>query len=323
MTQRLTVAIVSDPHYPGPAEKARGQDYEIQHIPKVWQRRALQMYRHHVWMRDPFHKDRLLHQFLREVRAEILVANGDYSCDSAFIGVADDAAFASAAECIGLLRKRFPEASLVIGDHELGKLSFLGGAGGMRVRSLQRCESELGLSPGWTTVFGCYVLVGITSSLVGFPAFAPDALPEERPAWEGRRAQHMDWIRGVFERLDPKQKVILFCHDPTALPYLWQEDAVRQRANQIEHTVIGHLHSELILWKSRVLSGIPVLRRFGHTTQRLTTALRQARDWRWFHVRLCPALAGIQLLKDGGYLTLTLDLSSREPARFSRMRLAR
>jgi hypothetical protein len=98
---------------------------------------------------------------------------------------------------------------------------------------------------------------------------------------------------------------------------------VRSRVDQIEQTIIGHLHSPLILWKSRVLSGMPILRFLGHSVQRFSTALREARHWRPFKVRLCPSLAGIELLKDGGYYSMELDDSGSVSARFIRHRLLR
>ena len=52
-----------------------------------------------------------------------------------------------------------------------------------------------------------------------------------------------------------------------------------------------------MLFQSRLLAGMPALGFLGHTAGRLTTALREARLWRPFHVRLCPALAGVELLK--------------------------
>jgi len=70
-----------------------------------------------------------------------------------------------------------------------------------------------------------------------------------------------------------------------------------------------------------LLAGMPPIRFLGHTVQRLSTALSEARQWRPFHVRLCPALAGIELLKDGGYWTAELDPEARQPARFRFHRL--
>jgi hypothetical protein len=114
---------------------------------------------------------------------------------------------------------------------------------------------------------------------------------------------------------------LIFCHDPTALPFLWREEAIRSRLPQIEHTIIGHLHTNLVLWNSRLLAGMPPIRCLGHTVRRLSTALHEARLWRPFHVRLCPALAGIELLKDGGFCTIELDPEARHPACFRFHRL--
>jgi hypothetical protein len=86
---------------------------------------------------------------------------------------------------------------------------------------------------------------------------------------------------------------------------------------QIEQTIIGHLHSRLVVWESRVLSGIPPIRFLGHNVHRMTAALHEAHYWRPFHVRLCPALSGIELLNDGGYYTMHIDPAAGHPARFT------
>jgi hypothetical protein len=85
---------------------------------------------------------------------------------------------------------------------------------------------------------------------------------------------------------------------------------------QIEQTLIGHLHSRLILWNSRRLAGMPTIRFLGHTARRMTAALHEARCWEPFNVRLCPSLAGIELLKDGGYYTAEFDADARQRAQF-------
>jgi len=60
-----------------------------------------------------------------------VIANGDYSCDSAYLGLSDPAAYESAALCLQRLRDRFAGRLLAImGDHELGKRSMAGGFGG-------------------------------------------------------------------------------------------------------------------------------------------------------------------------------------------------
>jgi hypothetical protein len=267
----------------------------------------------------------LLDQFLEQGASfDYVIANGDYSCNSAFVGLSDDAACASARECLDKLRLRFG-ANLRVnyGDHELGKITMFGHRGGMRLTSWHRARETLGLPPFWQIEIGRYTLIGFVSTLVALPVCAADMLPAERPEWEALRVEHLGEIRRAFAALRPSQRVLLFCHDPTALPFLWREETIRARLTQIEQTVIGHLHSNLVMWKSRLLAGMPPIRFLGHTVQRLSTALSHARLWRPFHVRLCPALAGIELLKDGGYLTAQLDPEAREPAHFRFHRLHR
>ena len=93
--------------------------------------------------------------------------------------------------------------------------------------------------------------------------------------------------------------------------------------SQIEQTIIGHLHSPLIFKMSCWLSGMPQIHFFGHTVRRLSSALAKARAWRLFNVRLCPSLAGIELLKDGGYYTATLNAADGGPACFELHRIPR
>ncbi len=363
----VTLGIVSDIHYAGAAERARGNDYEIRglanpllrlfvrgHRHFVWKRDPLNQnhlldgflatvqaagqahlgdpllrwfvrgHRHFVWKRDPLNQNHLLDGFLATVRVDLVVANGDYSCNSAFVGVSDDAACQSASECLGKLREKFgANFRATYGDHELGKLSFFGGLGGMRLESWRRAREELKLQPFWQLQIGKYVLIGVVSSLIALPIFEPDTLPAERPQWERLRVEHLTEIQEAFAALHPEQRVLLFCHDPTALPFLWRDEIIRSRLPQIEQTIIGHLHSNLILWKSRLLAGMPRITFLGNTSRKLSAALHEARHWRAFNLRLCPALGGIELLKDGGYLTAQLDPDARRPARFEFHRLAR
>ncbi len=318
MSRTCTLGIVSDIHYAGAAEKARGGEFELRGITNPLLRHLVRWHRHFIWQRDAFGLNHLLDQFIAEAEGcDYIVANGDYSCNSAFIGVSDDAACHSARECLGKLRQKFgPRLRANFGDHELGKLSLAGGQGGLRLASWHRARQELGLEPCWRLQIGAYVLLGVVSTLVALPVFEPDALPAERPEWERLRETHLTEIRRDFSSLERGQRVLLFCHDPTALPFLWAEETVRARLPQIEQTIIGHLHSNLVFWNSRLLAGMPRLGFMGHTAKRLTTALHEALRWRPFKVRLCPALGGIQLLNDGGYYTAELDPSGNRPARF-------
>ena len=305
---RNIILVLSDVHYASPAEQVRTH-HETRYIANPILRIALKLYRHYIWLRDPLGQNHLLDRFLDAAPSEPLavVANGDFSCDTAFVGVSDDAARESVELCLQKLRSRFGSGlRTVIGDHELGKISMFGNVGGLRLASWSRVQ-ELGFVPFWQKKVGCWRLIGITSSLVALPVYEPETLRSERAAWNELRSAHWQQIRTAFDEIRPDEKVILFCHDPSALPFLGREPAIRRRLDQLEATIIGHLHSPLLLWKSRWLAGMPAIGFLGNTVRRLTTALRDAREWRQFKVTLCPSLAGLELLKDGGYLTLELD----------------
>jgi hypothetical protein len=324
-TRFCTLGILSDIHYASQAEQARGDDYEFRHITNPPLRGLLRLYRRYVWLRHPMRQNHLLDKFLAAADGcDFVIANGDYSCDSANLGLSDDAACRSARECLDKLRETFgPNLRLNLGDHELGKLSMFGRRGGMRLASWARAQQELGLEPFWRLDLGRYVLLGTVSSLIALPVFEADTLPAERGEWARLRNEHLAKVRETFANLQAGQRVLLFCHDPTALPFLWREPLVQTRLAQVEQTIIGHLHSNLVFWKSRWLAGMPSLGFLGHTAKRLSTALHEGRYWKHFHVRLCPALAGIELLKDGGFYTAQLDPEARRPIQFRFHRLPR
>jgi hypothetical protein len=318
MSESIRIAIVSDIHYASAAEQPRGNDYEFRGLANPFLRLFLRFHRRFFWLRNPLSQNYLLNRFLEQAgKYNYAIANGDYSCNSAFIGLSDDAACQSASECLQKLRQTFGDRLYAnFGDHELGKISFFGGRGGMRLESWRRALEQLRLGPFWQLNLGDYVLMGVVSSLIALPVFEHDCLPEELAEWEHLRREHFNEVRAAFAALESKQRVLLFCHDPTALPFLWHDETIRARLPQIEQTIIGHLHSKLIWWKSRLLAGMPHITFLGHTAKRLSAALRQARYWRPFHVRLWPALAGIQLLNDGGFLGVELDPELRQRARF-------
>ncbi len=318
----MKIAILSDIHYAGAAEQERGSFF-LNSISNPARRLAVKLYRHFFWQRDAFAHNHLLDLFLSHSPSpDYVVANGDYSCDSGFVGVSDPAAYASAAQCLQKLRDKFPgKFAATFGDHELGKKPLGADLGGLRLASFEQARHGLELKAFWQKEFGNYTLVGIVSSLVALPVYAPEILPEEHRAWEELRKEHMAEICGAFEAFKPRQRVLLFCHDPSALPFLLAEQSLRDKLPQIERTIIGHLHSQLILWKSGFLAGMPVISFLGHTPKRVSSALRQARHWKPFKVLLCPSLSGIELLKDGGYYILDLDPEARRPAGFHLHRL--
>lgn len=313
-----TLTIVSDIHYAGPGERARGHDFEFRGVKNPLRRLFLKLYRDLIWMRRPLSQHYLLDKFLADAPVgSLVVANGDFTCNSDFVGISDDASCASARECLDKLRGHFGAENVraTIGDNDLGKLSFGAGLGGMRLESFHRVRTELGIEPFWQVDFGRYAFIGVMSSLIGLPIFEPDILAEERAEWHRLREEHLVVIRSAFNGLEPGRRVLLFCHDPTALPFLAREESVRARLPQIEATIIGHLHSPLIFWKSRLLAGIPVVP-LGHSIRRMTSALHEARCWKDFRVRLCPSLGGLELLHDGGYYTAAVDPDAHRPIEF-------
>src|SRR5258708_1968433 len=135
MARSLTLGILSDVHYASAAEQARGKDYENIGIPNPLLRLGVRLYRRFIWLREPLQKNYLLDRFIDQGGdPDYVIANGDYSCDSSFVGVSDEAACQSVRECLGKLRSKFADRLCVnFGDHELGKVSFFGGRGGMRL----------------------------------------------------------------------------------------------------------------------------------------------------------------------------------------------
>lgn len=318
MAEPFRLVVASDIHYAGPREQAR-RDYESRAVGNPVLRTALSLYRRYIWLRDPQSHSYMLDRFLEAAPKEVdlAVVNGDYTCDSGFVGLCDEAAAESARICFARLRERFADRlALTWGDHELGKFSLLGGAGGLRLASYQRLRQEFGLEPFWRHDLGRWVCLGICSTLVALPVFAPETPPDERPHWEELRREHLAAIAAACRRTSPDQRLLLFCHDPTALPFLAEEPAVQSVLERLDTTIIGHLHTPLILKQSRLLAGMPRITFLGNAVRRFSTALRRARLWKPFRVRLCPSLTGCQLLKDGGFLTAELDPEGRTPAQW-------
>src|SRR5438445_4407329 len=107
MARQKTILILSDIHYACDAERQR-RGHETRVIANPLLRRAVRAYRYYIWLRDPFAHNHLLDEFLRRADSpDWVVTNGDYSCDTAFVGVSDAAAFESARQCLTKLRERF------------------------------------------------------------------------------------------------------------------------------------------------------------------------------------------------------------------------
>ena len=99
MSGSVTIAVVSDIHYACDAEQARGDDFEVRSVSNPALRLVLRAYRHFIWLRHPLRHNFLLETFLESAaKADWVISNGDYSCDTAFVGISDDAACTSAKE---------------------------------------------------------------------------------------------------------------------------------------------------------------------------------------------------------------------------------
>ena len=316
MSKNITLAVISDIHYAGPKEQARGHEF-LQGVDDWPTLLFLKAYRRYFWLKEPFAHNHLLDRFIAEnPKADFVVANGDYCCNVAYLGVRDEGTFQSAEQCLQKLRQGFGSRFwATIGDHELGKKKMGGEAGGLSLVSWQRSTQELALEPFWEFQIGHYRILGVVSTLVALPIYGSEASPDQRPAWQALADAHLAQIEQAFQSLQPEERVILFCHDPSALPYLYQSAVVRAKLSQIERTIIGHLHSPVLIKQSQLLSRIPPLN-FGHTSRRITTALRQFRLWKEFKYLLCPAPFGVEIAKDGGYYVVELDPTAVQPAKF-------
>ena len=324
---RFHLTVLSDIHYASAGEQER-KDYEARSVKSPIRRAALRFYRNYIWLRDPQFQNHLLDRFIdlstRSGEPDLVVAGGDYTTDTAFIGVADAAAHQSVTECLGRLRARFGDRFHAnMGDHELGKISMTGDAGGLRLESWRRATGDLGIPGFWERDLGAYQLIGIASSPIALPVLEGETLAEERADWWRVREELVAQLRESCSRLRPGQRVLLFCHDPTALPFLADPQVIGPWIDRIETTVIGHLHSSFVFWQSQMIAGIPPLKLFGTTVHRITRALNRAKSWKALRPVLCPSLAGIELLKDGGYLTLKLDLTGNDPVKIARHRIPR
>lgn len=321
----MKVVVYSDLHYAGAAERSR-RGFEARAIGNPLLRGMALAWRHWIWLRDPMaHNHRLDALLAANPSPDLVVANGDFTVDSAFVGVSDEAALASAAEALERLRVAYGSRFLAtIGDHELGKQSLFGGAGGLRLESWHRCADALALESVWRRDIGPWSLVGIASTPAALPVFAPEMLPSERSDWEAVGRDVRDQYRAVLDSIGSDRRILLFVHDPSALPFLAREASVVGRLPQVAQTIIGHLHTPSLFRVAQGLAGMPRIGFLGNTARRYSSALREARVWREFRTVLCPSPAGIQLLKDGGWLEIELspDPASESALLIQRRRLS-
>ena len=315
--KNFRILIITDIHYACEQERARG-DYESRTVSNPLLRFLLKQYRHFIWRRDPFAWNHYVERFIQRAgEADLIIGNGDYCCDSAFIGVADDPSLMSARQCLVKLRDVFGEKFIgIIGDHDIGKKSMFGGFGGMHPDSWKRCLGELNLSAFFQLEFGRHVLMGLNSTLIGLPSNLADCSSEDVNVWEQKRNTHLETIRDALENTGKDQRLLFFIHDPSALPHLAKFDWVRKHFHRLDGTFVGHLHSEIIIKMSRLLAGMPRIHVLGHTALKLSTALQEAREWEPFKVHLVPAPGGIQICKRGGFGEILIPVDGQDPVEF-------
>ena len=325
----MRLAIISDVHVLGPTEIARANQSfaslrdDPHALRRKW-RRGLYRVRRRLWNGHLEWRHTAFLRALEEVedfQPEWVIANGDYGGDYGGVGLSNEATYDSAALVVQLIRQRFPErARFVFGDHDIGKYSTVLREGGIRISSLDRGETQLGIPSFWHEVDDNVHLIGLNSSLFTLEHFLPEALLEEVPEWKRRQAAHLAHVREAFTSLPRQAQVILFCHDPSALEALAQLPVVQRRLPQIALTVIGHLHSPTLLWLARRAARLgggwnphyPVARI-------ISKGLAGARSWELFRPVVCPSTFGTGHHVAGGLLLVERNVKGDLVARRRRV----
>lgn len=309
----MRIAVLSDLHVLGIRETERSRrivqdlavDRPLAH--RAWER-GLHRVRRRLWNRRADERDTCFHHALDEMallHPDWIVANGDFSGDTAGIGLCDPHAFESVERVTDLLRRTFPDRCLfVFGDHEIGKYSTELKSGGIRLESLRRGEEDLGLESFWHRTAEGVHLVGVNSTLLSLSLFLPEALQTEIPAWQEQRARHLERIRETFSRFPPGDRILLFCHDPSALGELAGIPEVRARIGQIARTVLGHLHIPALLPITRWIGRLPIHDARYPVARIIARGAKSSQSWDQFRPVVCPSAFGLGHILRGGFLHL-------------------
>jgi hypothetical protein len=245
-----------------------------------------------------------------------VVANGDYGGDLGGVGLSHRATLDSASLVVALIRNRFPGRSrFVFGDHDLGKYSTLLREGGIRLSSLDVGEKQLRIPSFWHEVDGDVHLIGVNSSLFSLDLFLPEAIADEIPEWQRRRAAHVEQVVAAFENLPSRARVLLFCHDPSALTALSELPVIRRKLPQIEMTVIGHLHSPTLLRLARLAARLSGFKPRYPVARIVARGIEGARHWSLFKPVVCPSTFGTGHHVAGGILLVDRGEDGRLSAR--------
>lgn len=302
--------IFSDVHYAGPGERRRGlteTDASVHPIQKMF----VSVYRNFLWLADPLaHASnfRNLAIKMNSLKCDDSIFLGDTSMDTAFIGIADPLTLESAQEFMSLVQSHIDAPTKwVVGDHELGKTSMIGKKGGPRYKSVENWTEELNKPLGWSDHWHHWKLISVCSTLVGMPVFEAEILPTEKSLWVDAHENHIQWIKKTFGQIQKHERAILFCHDPSALGFMYGIPEVREKLDQIAVTWVGHMHTPLVKNAADLFAGIPPILHLGSSLRRYSLALQKAKVWKKFRMKLCPSPAGSELLRDGGFFEMTLS----------------
>lgn len=326
----MRLAVMSDVHVMGAGEeelseasaRALGQD---DHPVRARMRRLLNGVRNRFWHWDSQSRQTcFLHalEIIDEHQPDLVILNGDYGGDHEGVGLSDDHTYDSAALVIGMVRDIFPDrCRFLFGDHDLGKYNTLRGRGGIRLTSLHRGEDLLGIESFWEERVDRFHLMGINSSLLTLALFKPEALPEEWEAWQHLRTRHLRQIEDAFDALPADARVILFCHDPSALSEAAGLPAVGRRRSQIVRTIVGHVHTPMLLHLNRFLRHLPIMKTSYPIARIVSQGAQGSRAWKQFRPLVCPSTYGVGNHISGGVLLLNGDDAFRISSELRRIRV--
>jgi hypothetical protein len=105
-----------------------------------------------------------------------------------------------------------------------------------------------------------------------------------------------------FAAMQPQDRIIIFCHDPSALGVLAALPDVHDRVDQVECTVVGHLHTPLLLGVTRMMRHLPVLKTDYPIARIVSHGAQNAKDWKRFNPVVCPSTYGVGTHISGGVL---------------------
>lgn len=326
----MRLSIISDIHVLGPGENEIDRDtvaaigVDLGPSRRQWHR-FLHRVRSRFWNWQPESRHDCFLKAVQEMLAfnpDWVIANGDYGGDAGGVGLSDAATYESAAGVVTLIREIFPDrCHFVFGDHDIGKYSTLLKQGGIRLDSIRKGEELLGIHSFWSEQVEQWRLVGVNSSLLTLDFFLPEALDEEIPEWQERRARHREQIAEFFRELGADERVILFCHDPGALGTLIQMPDVQKKREQIELTVLGHLHEPRLMTLAQRMPTIPRWNPRYPVARIMSDGIRSAKEWSQFNPVVCPSPFGTGRHLSGGILFIESNAQGRLLVRRHRIKL--